>query len=70
MRPNAARKIAPIIMTNPPIVVRNPADIRNPPNAVLGPQGPNPVANVSAKAETPTPKEITPYLAKFFTVLF
>jgi len=57
-------------MSDPPTVVINPTDIRNPPNGVLGPQGPNPVAKVSAKAAMPTPKEITPYLAKFFTVLF
>jgi hypothetical protein len=57
-------------MSDPPMVVTNPSDIRNPPNAVLGPQDPNPVANVSAKAATPIPKEITPYFARFFTVLF
>ena len=68
--PNAARRIAPIIMSDPPAVAINPTDIRNPPNAVLGPQGPNPVAKVSANAATPTPKEITPYVAMFFTVLF
>ena len=68
--PNAARRNAPIIMSDPPAVAINPTDIRNPPNAVLGPQGPNPVAKVSANAATPTPKEITPYVAMFFTVLF
>lgn len=70
LRPNAARRTAPIIMSDPPTVVISPTDIRNPPNAVLGPQGPSPVANVSANAATPTPKEIAPYVAKFFTVLF
>jgi len=70
LRTNAARRIAPIIMSDPPIVATNPSDIRNPPNAVLGSQGPNPDANVSVKAAMPTPKEIAPYLAKFFTPLF
>ena len=54
-------------MSDPPIVVTNPTEIRKPPNEVLGPRGPKPDANVSANATIPTPKEIAPYLAKLFT---
>jgi len=54
-------------MSDPPIVVTKPSEIRNPPNAVLGPHGPKPDANVSAKAAMPTAKETEPYLAKLFT---
>ncbi len=57
-------------MSDPPIVVTNPSEIRNPPNEVLGPHGPKPDANVSANATIPTPKDIAPYLAKLFTPLF
>ena len=70
MRPNAARRIAPTIMNAPPIVVANPSEIRNPPNAVLGPHGPKPAVNVSVKAARPTQNDIAPYLAKFFTPVF
>ncbi len=40
LRPKAARRIAPIIVSDPPTVVTNPSEIRNPPNEVLGPHGP------------------------------
>ena len=40
-------------MSDPPIVVTNPSEIRKPPNAVLGPHGPKPDANVSTRAATP-----------------
>jgi hypothetical protein len=70
LRPKAARRIAPIIMSDAPIVVTNPSEIRNPPNEVLGPHGPKPDANVSANATMPTPKDIAPHLAKLFTPPF
>src|ERR1039458_10481855 len=49
------------------IVATNFSDIGNPPNAMLGPHGPKPDANVSAKAATPIAKDTTPYLARVFT---
>jgi hypothetical protein len=54
-------------MSDPPIVLTNPREIRIPPNAVLGPHGPKPDANVSAKAAMPTAKDMAPYMAKLFT---
>jgi hypothetical protein len=51
------------------IVATNPSEIRNPPNAVLGPQGPKPDANVSANATTPIPNDAAPYLAKPFNAV-
>jgi len=57
-------------MSDPPIVVTNPSEIKNPPNVVLGPHGPKPDAKVSTNAAMPTPKDIAPYFAKLFTPLF
>jgi hypothetical protein len=65
--PNAARRIAPAIISRPAIVAKNPIEIKNPPNAVLGPHGPMPLANVSKNAAAPRPKHSTPYFARFFT---
>jgi hypothetical protein len=51
------------------IVVANPSEIRNPPNALLGPHGPKPDANTSENAAMPIPKDTTPHVAKLFTTL-
>jgi len=64
---NAARSTAPTIISNPAIVATNPSEIRMPPKVVLGPHGPNPDANVSAKAAIPRPKESAPNKPKRFT---
>jgi hypothetical protein len=57
-------------MSDPPIVVTNPSEIRNQPNEVPGPHGPKPDANVSANATMPTPKDIAPNVAKLITAPF
>jgi hypothetical protein len=69
LRPNAARKIAAIIINKPAMMAMNPSEIRNPPNGVLGPHGPNPDAKVSANATMPIMKEMAPPVASFFTLL-
>jgi len=51
------------------MMAMNPSEIRNPPNGVLGPHGPNPDAKVSANATIPITKEMAPPVAKFFTLL-
>lgn len=48
------------------IVVASPREIRNTPNALLGPHGPKPDANTSVNAAMPIPKDTAPYVAKFF----
>ena len=70
LRPKAARRIAPIIISAPPIIVTNPTEIRSPPNAVIGPHGPKPDAKLSTNAAMPTPNDITPYIAKLFRPIF
>src|SRR5947209_7324906 len=67
LRPNAARKIAPTIISNPAIVATKPNEIKNPPNGVLGPHGPKPDTNVSMNAATPMQKDIAPYFPSAFT---